>query len=436
MGLSFIARPAIVAWFIVLFFVSLSVAIVTLSASQLQDRLIGLSDSDVPISVWQIERIRKQGALQTAQVSLLTQELSAATVTYRQASTDLDEIQPKLVQADLDFRRSTEDIISNLSLYVPLEFTGDEVAHAVETRRKIERLVGNLKRGGDLEPSSQARLDELYAGYRASITRLDELEPNAVDLSRRVETARKAMEDAREKLKLADGEMDRMVGDNAALRGANPVEIFDLIEEFSFIEGFAGGTLYKFSVLPNEFLVMILVIAMGTLGATLQLTYDYYRLNTIPRPSHFLLRPMLGAITAIVLFIFLRAGVIVVTDSTKLNEAPPLSPFFIAFVGIVAGFLSENAMETVTRIGQSWLRGSDRATRIERWGIDLGRHLVAPRTLEQFASATGTELQTVRQWFNGETAIPPEAQKLIAVWLGMEPHLLFTDLQPTSPSGP
>jgi hypothetical protein len=429
---SFIARPAIVAWFIVLFFVSLSVAIVTLSASQLQDRLIGLSDSDVPVSVWQIERIRKQGALQTAQVSLLTQELSAATVTYRQASIDLEEIQPKMVQAELDFRRRAEDIIGNLSLYVPLEFTGDEVAHAVETRRKIERLVGNLKRGGDLEPASQTRLDELYAGYRASITQLDELQPRVIDLERRVEMARKAMEDAREKLKLADGEMDRMVGDNAALRGANPVEIFDLIEEFSFIEGFAGGTLYRFSVLPNELLVMVLVIAMGTLGATLQLTYDYYRLNTIPRPSHFLLRPMLGAITAIVLFIFLRAGVIVVTDSTKLSEAPPLSPFFIAFVGIVAGFLSENAMETVTRIGQSWLRGSDRGTRIERWGIDLTKHLVAPRTLEQFASTTGTELQTVKQWFNGETAIPPEAQKLIAVWLGIDPHLLFTDLSPSS----
>jgi chromosome segregation ATPase len=432
MRLSFIARPAIVAWFIVLFFLSLTVAIVTLSASQLQDRLIGLSNSDVPVSVWQIERIRKQGALQTAQVALLTQELSAATANYRQASAAIEEIQPKLMQVNLEIGRKTEDVITNLSLYVPLEFNDETPRQSLETQRKIERLVAGLKRARDLEPASEQRLDELYAAYRAAITELDALEPYVSELKRKADAARTAMEDARVNLQQADGEIERMVDSNAALRGANPVEIFDLIEEFSFIEGFAGGTLYKFSVLPNEFLVMILVIAMGTLGATLQLTYDYYRLNTIPRPSHFLLRPMLGAITAIVLFIFLRAGVIVVTDSTKLNEAPPLSPFFIAFVGIVAGFLSENAMETVTRIGQSWLRGGGQGPKVERWGIDLNTRVVAPKTLEEFASATGADVQTVRQWFDAETGIPPEAQTQIALWLGLPPHQLFTDLRPTT----
>jgi chromosome segregation ATPase len=432
MRLSLIARPAIVAWFIVLFFLSLTVAIVTLSASQLQDRLIGLSNSDVPVSVWQIERIRKQGALQTAQVALLTQELSAATANYRQASAAIEEIQPKLMQVNLEIGRKTEDVITNLSLYVPLEFNDETPRQSLETQRKIERLVASLKRGRDLEPASEQRLDELYAAYRAAVSELDALEPYVSELKRKADAARTTMEDARVNLQQADGEIERMVDSNAALRGANPVEIFDLIEEFSFIEGFAGGTLYKFSVLPNEFLVMILVIAMGTLGATLQLTYDYYRLNTIPRPSHFLLRPMLGAITAIVLFIFLRAGVIVVTDSTKLNEAPPLSPFFIAFVGIVAGFLSENAMETVTRIGQSWLRGGGQGPKVERWGIDLNTRVVAPKTLEEFARATGADVQTVRQWFDAETGIPPEAQTQIALWLGLPPHQLFTDLRPTT----
>ena len=61
------------------------------------------------------------------------------------------------------------------------------------------------------------------------------------------------------------------------LKAADVTRIYDLMSEFTFIEGFALGTLYKFAILPNEFLIMVLVIAMGILGSTLQLTHDCYR---------------------------------------------------------------------------------------------------------------------------------------------------------------
>lgn len=431
MRFSWIARPAIIAWFVILFFLSLAVAIVTLSASQLQDRLASLSSSDVPVSVWQIERIRKEREIHAAQSLSLSQNLSAAALKQEQASTAIEELLGQAYEAEEELRRLTNDMITMVNLHEPLAFDSNSELDRLATQRKIEQIVGRLKREKILATASEVQLDKLYAEYRTALLRFDRVRPELAKHEQKKEAADKAVAEISKTLADADSKMDRLVGENAALRGANPAEIIDLIEEFSFIEGFAGGALYRFSVLPNELLVMVLVIAMGTLGATLQLTYDYYRLNAIPRPSHFLLRPMLGAITAIVLFIFLRAGVIVVTDSTKLNETPPLNPFFIAFVGIVAGFLSENAMQSVTTIGQSWLRGSDRATPVERWGIDLTKHVMAPKTLEEFAKATENDLKTVVQWFNTETTIPPEAQKQIGLWLGIDPHLLFTDLSPS-----
>ena len=63
--------------------------------------------------------------------------------------------------------------------------------------------------------------------------------------------------------------------------------IYDLISEFGFLERFAMGTLYKFAILPSDFLIIVLVVAMGVLGSTMQLTYDHYRASGIGRTSLF-----------------------------------------------------------------------------------------------------------------------------------------------------
>ena len=209
--------------------------------------------------------------------------------------------------------------------------------------------------------------------------------------------------------------------------------IYDLISEFGFIERFAMGTLYKFAILPSDFLIIVLVVAMGVLGSTMQLTYDHYRANGIGRTSLFFLRPMLGAITALVVFILLKAGVLVITDSAKLGEVAPLNPFFVAFVGIASGLLSENALEMVRNVGQTWLRNSGTSS-TPRWAVGLKAQLSPDKSIADLAARAGVDEAEVGHWVDEEVAVRPEMQRLIAAWLGRDVRTLFTDIPPRQPA--
>src|SRR5207248_7160873 len=71
--------------------------------------------------------------------------------------------------------------------------------------------------------------------------------------------------------------------------------------------------------------------------------------------SGYLLRISLGAITALVMFIVAKAGVPVITDASRLGGDAPINPYFVAFLAIVSGLLSENALANVQAQGEKLL---------------------------------------------------------------------------------
>ena len=420
-----------VTWFIALFFATIAIAVVTLSASQLQGRLAGISQqSEVPLSVWQIERIRNAWERQQGELNDHEKRLT-------EIETQIGEAQEAVAAAarvrdglTKDYQRAEDDLVAKLANFEPLALNGIEEKSERERRSIIASVFQSLR--PKLQPQTIEAIEAVERLYTQARRTMDAAagEVAAREAAARQLEGRRA--DQQQILAQSEAAMGAIINVDGSLSPRQTTRIRDLMSEFDFLYTFAYGMFYSFSVLPNELLVMVLVIAMGTLGSTLQLTYDYYRQQRGPRTSHFLLIPMLGAITALVLFIVMRAGVMVITESSQSGEAVPLSPFFLGFLGIVAGFLSENTLETVRGLGQSWLKrsASEKEEEPALWGQGLEVYLGDDRKLETLANRTGVELAVLRRWFGGTERVPADMQRVISAWLDVDRAVLFSDQPP------
>jgi hypothetical protein len=58
-----------------------------------------------------------------------------------------------------------------------------------------------------------------------------------------------------------------------------------------------------------------------------------------------------GAITALVIFIVAKAGVPVIADASRVGGDAPINPYFVSFLAIISGLMSENAILSVQTQG-------------------------------------------------------------------------------------
>ena len=112
---------------------------------------------------------------------------------------------------------------------------------------------------------------------------------------------------------------------------------------------FARGICFdKFTQLNRSVLVLLLTLAMGTLGSTIFITMEYIAVQEITRPvSWYVIRPLLGMVTAIAIFVLAKAGQLTISADSGSAE---LNPFVISFLAIISGMLTEQAIE---KIGKS-----------------------------------------------------------------------------------
>lgn len=419
-------------WFIALFVVTLCVATVTLSASQFQNRLQALSTADGPITIWQVARLERAWHFQEQRIAeaLNAVDVQQKLVTDLQAR--LDNLETEMGAIRGAYARAASDLSYKLALYDPLgvgdEGVGPKDAKFELGRQRVtfDKVVEGLK--GNVLPNTWSAISNLHAQYLAALELHVKTEDELTRIRSTSAAAQLDLERIKARMRAAEAELSRILDPDGALEGPAEARIYDVISEFTFIKDFALGTLYEFSVLPTDFLIIILVVAMGVLGSTMQLTYDYYRGENIGSPSLFILRPMLGAISALVVFILLRAGVLVVTDSSTLTDSVPLNPFFIAFVGIVSGLLSENAMETVRRVGSTWFTAAPDSN--TRWAAGVAELLSDEKTIEDLAARTGIDQGDLKAWAEQEKATPESVQRVFAAWLNRDVRSLFTDMPP------
>lgn len=228
------------------------------------------------------------------------------------------------------------------------------------------------------------------------------------------------------------GSLDSGIGDYLTT-----LSYFDSVTKLPIL----GDIAPNFSKMPSDTLTLILVLSMGALGGTIQLSRKHLRAmdttndETI-QTSYYLFRPFLGAITALSVFILVKAGVLVASIPSQGGETANLSPFFISFLGIVSGLLAEQALETIERVGERFFTKSENDAP-ERWAYGLMAALKSDdetdttykSNLSELARLVGKSEDQVAKWAREEESVPEACQHLIAAFFHKPQRLLFSDLK-------
>jgi hypothetical protein len=218
----------------------------------------------------------------------------------------------------------------------------------------------------------------------------------------------------------------------------NSPELFALYQDMLYFDHLKGITLglidpMTLAVMPRWMLTLIVTLAMGALGSLLHVTKSFLDCRTseagggkheyLPL-SWFVLRPLLGVVTAFAVFVFLQAG-LALTDGTLTQGSDSLNPFFIAFVATLSGLMSWQAIESMERWGARFLGEES----IQRWAYGLkGAFAIKPdKTEAELARFLKVEDEQIKRWMDERQPVPQSLQDSITAWFGIDRRHLFSD---------
>jgi hypothetical protein len=201
-------------------------------------------------------------------------------------------------------------------------------------------------------------------------------------------------------------------------------------KDCGLIAGLINRGFYRLLTLRPDLLTLLLVILMGVLGSALQITHAYFMKNQVQTPGGYFQRITVGAMTALVIFIVAKAGVPVIADPSRLGGDAPINPYFVSFLAIISGLLSENAIVNIQAQGARLFgTGSgepDRYARIDLTAVVQEQQI----SLAHLASQVGKSEEAVRSMLEGNEKIDPTQQRTIALYLRREPRDIYTDIPP------
>lgn len=153
---------------------------------------------------------------------------------------------------------------------------------------------------------------------------------------------------------------DRAIGDQEHALTARQEEptpeplVVGLFQQLQFFGSIPGGI--HLATMPPSLLIPIVTLAMGALGSVIQLSDEVVEDRRSRGFVWYVFRPMLGMVTAFAVFIVIQAGALVVTTPTgSAADETQINAYFIAFVAILSGMLSEQAVGTLRDAGTKLL---------------------------------------------------------------------------------
>lgn len=194
----------------------------------------------------------------------------------------------------------------------------------------------------------------------------------------------------------------------------------DLLGRIQFM---AGLGFLPLLVMPADTLRLCLALTMGLLGSLIAMTWAFLSPGLKPPLRWYLLRPVVGALSAVVLFVFVQGGQLVITAQPSQAS---LDPFMLAMLSVIAGLLADRAYERMAQIGVKVL-GLDDSAR-QRWAVGL-RQLPLERA-QAVAATSGLSAQRIGEIAAEEAPASPAEQEAIAAALERPPRELFTDIPP------
>ncbi len=306
----------------------------------------------------------------------------------------------------------------------------------IHAREILELLTGRIEAA-----LSKAAIAEGLAWERLTLQeiyeRLQNKAPEVIDLWQQYNLTIAQYNKARDLTRLVESELEGLERDMSK----RSIEMVSYKQKKNNIvkdtEGYMNEVVYmrqmKFhhlAIMPVELLTLILTLSMGTLGSVIYLTRSFFDQEQEEPMSWMFLRPFLGMITALAIYIISKAGLVVASASMGGGEtANELNPFFISFLAIVSGLMSEQAFRKLHNAGMEFFKVEDKDAR--RWGVGLAENIQKRgKALESFAESAGVTVNKAREWVEERAPAPPHIQQYFAVWLDASPRRLFTDQPP------
>ena len=194
------------------------------------------------------------------------------------------------------------------------------------------------------------------------------------------------------------------------------------------------GTLYFgwFIGLSSITRILIITVSLGLLGSVLRVTRYFFeddRDNKGEAWPWYVLRPFLGAITALAILMLVKAGQLTISNTSVGAEGSELNPFLVAFLAIVSGFLSVQAHDRIYVAGSTLFGNRTDPQNRDRYLREFPK--LEKLTIKRLAELLDVRQDKVEDWFSLESPVPHKYQRAIATWLDDSERTLFTDVYPS-----
>lgn len=400
--------------------------IFALSATLTQSRISSLAIEGVSLSIWKLDAVRQQwvtirdqqrqqsNALGNAEIRR-AETSGQKTAAESQYDVTRDELVSLLEQFNFRARPFDPDLSAAISGQSPAEQMG-RIEAADETLRTHSELVPYL-----------TKLRDIYSKFVSALAERTFKRAADAAVVNQISNLKFALEGSKASLDALFGTIKSNIDETSRSK------IESALYELQPTAGWFSRLHNKLITAQPDVLTLCLVILMGLLGSALQITHAFFVENRIDKPGSYFLRICVGAITALVIFIVAKAGVPVIADASKFGGEAPINPYFVSFIAIISGLMSENAIASVQERGAKFF-GADSAAEPLRWAReDLNALLVAPDlSLKAMGDYLGTTEDVTRSILSGKTQATGEQQKTIALYLRKSVRELFSDMPPAA----
>jgi hypothetical protein len=399
--------------------------VLVLSCTLTQTRMSSISIDGVNVSIWKLNDVRKtwkgirdQMVIQAnaltraeADLSRVANEHAENDSKYRPARTALDG---RLEEFNFRVRAFDENLAKAMAGQSPAEQIGrlNAAQESLKTAHpELIPLIGQINKLYETYEPIYAERMRVNADLKAKHEQVTGLQASGKSL-------RSSLDD------LFVNFSKKPVDDPTRARVENA--LFEL-----YSDGLLGPSINSLIVTQPDILTLGLVILMGVLGSALQMTHALFKRNRIERVGVYFLRLSVGAITALVIFIVAKAGVPIIADASRLGGDAPINPYFVSFLAIISGLMSEDAILSVQTQGARFFAAESVPEQL-RWArSDLREAFkVANRNPDNVKQLLGAEDSQFDAWMSGKEPLPGNAQVMIAGVLETPRRDLFTDLPP------
>jgi hypothetical protein len=398
--------------------------ILVLACTLTQTRLSTISIDGVTISIWKLDDTRTQWK----KIRDRIRDQSEALIKAKQ---ELDDAQQNLANDDGVYRPARTPLDAELqALRAGISGYEPDLAKA---------MVGSPGEQVSMLGTAKDRLLKAHPELQESIGKIADLdkayEPiyaERMTLEAKATVKKGQVKALNDSLASLQDSLDGLFRQFSAKPLDDPTRVRLENALFELYSGkFLGASMNWLLIMPPDILTLALVILLGVLGSALQMTHALFRQNRIERPGAYFLRLGVGAITALVIFIVAKAGVPVIADASRLGGDAPINPYFVSFLAIISGLMSENAIMMVQAQGAKFF-AAETAADPQRWArFDLHDTFAkanrSPTNVRQLLNAENAQFEG---WISGKDALPGAAQTMIAGVLGMSQRELFTDIPP------